>query len=685
MQVFSCLIILHVAMLSLTLKTDNYVTKIQHGLEIESHGALKIIDGEWQVLVSLHQPQISPDFEARIVKLQSVLHSAWRNRYVTRKIYYSYMDRLQRLLVIVHSDVIFEKTRYPRSLFDLGGDLLSAVFGVATQKDLKRYKHVLIQLAHSLNSVIYDQNLMTSAINSSREYIIQNRQAINNITLEQTHMNIVLHDIDHQVSIQGRQIRVLTFLEEVNRVITLLQLLAESYMAQVTHFTQQRIALETGYITEAIVARPLMKQLLSQVAAAGYHTIDKLSWLYSNLKLKLVIAEIDTLVYQFTLPLLSKSYFNMYTIRNFPEPSPKSNISFTIEVSGTYAIEDTTGRIIRPHTCSGIEPIICYPGPFFEPKTLPCATSLLTGSISPLKYCSAKITRGQGTSQIYQVAINKYILVTWGERIYHRCHGKLEQSQYETLSAGTYSLVVQPDCTIAGKGWTIIGIARHSISKEIKTRVLNVTGLDFDFDLKEKIIKRLHIQKSTKLLNEISGVSLTNTQALKIDWSKLDNFHWEFVLIGILSALIIITICYIQREKIIAACGCKSNAEPDKSATAESVIEANQQDLEQGPSQRSRPPSVYGASAPPSCEDSASLSSGHSDGQLPHRSISQHMLSEAFRNMRPDISTSHPVMIEMQSMGELPISDRYRTTPTNPFRSQRSINNQSSHSTHVSR
>ena len=147
----------------------NEFTPLQRGVLIEKHGTVSVINGKWNVIVTIQEPTCPQSIISR---------------------YHDFRDEIRRVIKIRPDMKMFQVriaaldrdlscdyfARRRRGLFDLGGDIFHSLFGVATDKELNTIHHVISNNKNNIKQLYHDRDRLISVVNKTILAISENRK-----------------------------------------------------------------------------------------------------------------------------------------------------------------------------------------------------------------------------------------------------------------------------------------------------------------------------------------------------------------------------------------------------------------------------------------------------------------------------------------------------------------------------
>ena len=178
------------------------------------------------------------------------------------------------------------------------------------------------------------------------------------------------------------------------------------------------------------------------------------------------------------MPLVRPTVFLLYKLRSWPVPISKTT-AVKLLTEGTYGSDTTTGSIFKGDNCKGHDPVVCETGPLWNSDSIPCIRGILQ-SEKNLGACALSI-QFRNKTIISHLAVNMYVISTWGEDVVIRCQGKT--AVQSRLTRGVHSLKIAQKCSVENDHWTLTAIATHKVDVTVstipvsRTSALNLSSL----------------------------------------------------------------------------------------------------------------------------------------------------------------------------------------------------------------
>lgn len=451
------------------------------GLMVLGGTGLRTLSANWLLLVALDAPLPPTRLQNDLLTVSQTIAKVKENPgTISKATLCAWEDRVELLKIAVGT----QPNRKKRGLFDLGGLILHGLFGVATNDQINKYKTILNDMRINVNTIMHVIPELVTVINQTRVYVQENRQQLDDLVTHQEEVEKYLKEVQKVILGYRQRIAALETHQELDRILTILELLTQEYVRQKDTYHVQRTSLEVGHLTEDLLPPSILQDILEQAVTKGFNVIPQLAWYYQYLSVEPIWSDQDNLLYKVEIPLIDSTDYLQYTIKTFPVPYEQSSVKATLEVEGDIGFNTNTGGLFFPANCKGHKPSICHSGPVYDSSKYQCPRGIITGVQSPTKYCTVTIEKLNNDTIINQVDINSYVVTTWGETIRERCAGKSEKLY--SLKADTYMVNVGERCSIKGQGWTVSGIVEKNVKKHLTqkpinvTVSLNITRLNFD-------------------------------------------------------------------------------------------------------------------------------------------------------------------------------------------------------------
>ena len=233
------------------------VTPLPDGISIRGGETLRQIIASWDVYVTLDPPPFPVDLADRVAALG---HTMDEISELADKGYIYDLEphklRRHRLMGLLGM-----KRRTKRGLLDVGGSILHALFGVATNAQLDRYQAAVTEIQGNQQDIAHAYNQLASIVNQTRTYskalAIRQQQMQDGITKLHRAINLITQHIQEN----ARRINRLEVLTNLDRYQDTLPIATQQYMSQVQLFRRQRAELETGRLTRDLLSLAQLSEI----------------------------------------------------------------------------------------------------------------------------------------------------------------------------------------------------------------------------------------------------------------------------------------------------------------------------------------------------------------------------------------------------------------------------------------
>ena len=475
------------------------VTPLPDGVSIRGGETLRQIIASWDVYVTLDPPPFPEDLAARVVALGHTIDEVAQ---LAEKGYLYELGpqklRKNRLMALLGI-----KKRTKRGLLDVGGSVLHALFGVATNAQLDRYRAAVTEIKGNQQDIAHAYNQLASIVNQTRTYAkaLAIRQQQMQDSISKLHRAITL--ITQHVEENARRINRLEVLTDLDRYIDTLSIATQQYLAQLELFRRQRAELETGRLTRDLLSPAQLNDILAQ-AAGEYHLIKNVEWYYQSLFVTPLWSDTTAaLVYKIELPLIADRPYLLYNIISHPVPINDSDIRVSIDIEPSYALDTVSGKLFIPTRCIGHQPTVCQPAAEFGLTMMTCARGLITNRSNLVKTCRMRVSNIISAPVISTIDLNQFAVTSWGETLIIRCPGLTES--HITLKRGAYNLTCIKACTISAEKWSLQCISRSYISRTYTMPEVTTTAhLNISHTLTAKSLLKAIPRLADSHINELT-------------------------------------------------------------------------------------------------------------------------------------------------------------------------------------
>ena len=511
------------------------ITKLDKGLHMTRTLEAGIISAYWRVVVVLKDPDEFMDGLSRN-ELQQITRYVVlqkdRPPVIDNGTFDPLLVRLRWLSEQMSVDEGLLRTK--RGLFDAGGWLLGQVFGLATGDEIEELKE-MVREGHSQNqAVVHRMNEMSSTLNQlidseekTREYLRAHSTVIANLQRSVAEVMEVANETREETHKLKKMAILNTYVSSVERKYELERRAKFNYR-------EQRMALETGALTETVMPREHLNDILREARRKDL-TPATPEWYYEHSLVRPLWETRQGLSYIVELPMTSSNVVG-YQLSSFPFRDGDRWLKMVLHENVGYDQEDGTLTILKQ--CKGVKPMLCEKNLRFR-QGLPCERSLIVADIQGFENCSIR-TETPIHTFAYPLGINKFALVTADTYMVLRCQNrKTEKLQ---INPGSYLLnFYTPKCQLQGSsGWVLDSLGVHQSHQELEANVVDTSGLQLPeiphlASLPPLVMNELH---------QIDGVQLHKLTPMP-ELSPLASLTHENVNSGLIILLFVIVFALI--------------------------------------------------------------------------------------------------------------------------------------------
>lgn len=268
------------------------------------------------------------------------------------------------------------KSRQKRALLPIFGSLLSNLFGVATNGQLKQIRRTINTLAESQESIVHAVQDGLTLINKTHEVARENRKIINDIINATDTLAwkcaMLYEEVKGVIEPEITYTQLVTMIHDVYHVVN--AALTEAHFAlselcnQVSQATHGSLAMSmVSPVKLKKVLRDIKKQLPSDMSTAFPLTPSGLSKYYKYLP-ALLIPDNNRFHVLVAIPIVNEdAYFDLYEIISLPTPRA------TISLSAKYVLESKYIAVAKDRKryvlMSDLEAVACQQLPYCKLKS----------------------------------------------------------------------------------------------------------------------------------------------------------------------------------------------------------------------------------------------------------------------------------------------------------------------------
>ena len=445
--------------------------------------------------------------------------------------------------------------RSKRAILGVGGWILGKIFGLATAGSVSRIKQ-WVRLGYLQNqALVHRSNEMASTINQlideqnkTREYISEHATAIEALRTHATHLADLLNRTVTQVNQIQKQLT-------LNAWMTGLERKYELERRARSDFLGQKMALETGRLTQAVLPRRYLQSILDEAVAHSHDYEPATSeWYYEHCEVRPIWDGLQGLAYIVELPLTTETAV-AYNVHTFPYVQ-ETGEWLRLITHERIGYDQTNGLMTVLSECRGHNPMLCEKNLRFH-DGMECERALIIRNHYGLDSCSVRMESPVRTYTT-PLNINKYVLTTMDERVEVRCDGS--QTIRVLTPPGSYVLTFNSGgCQVQGtSGWILDSLAVHQSEQELDASVINTTDIDIPVMPEIEYLPELVIEE----LHQVEGVQINKLQKMKpLPPPLLTPSHssWNSYVILIILVILAVTIMvfclkYQKQAKCLRGC-----------------------------------------------------------------------------------------------------------------------------------
>ena len=412
---------------------------------------------------------------------------------------------LQHMLEVLNTFTTRKDGRKKRSLLPFVGDVLSTLFGSATQKDLDQLRDGLIALDNSQSQLAHVLAHSMTMINKTNSEVQRNRAVINQLSRGLSRLDsrvtALISDLKTNVhpfiSYQQISQRVRGTLRVMARSLRMGYQALTAIKNNLQHVMQGSLPISLLPPSELI---PLL-QAISRAAPKGLTLPVDVArnphWYYRRLATTL-IADSDRLSVVIALPLIhTDSLYTLYEAVWVPTPHASSGALASYELEGPYiAISDKGDLYITlsqtdVSRCKTEVGYCSFSYPAASLSRLPtCLSSLFTqNERNVAKYCQTKISKDFGLPHAKHLLQDKWLISSSQELTFHvNCITGPTRGTFSTLK----------------------------VSKRVQTLELGLGCTAYNEHI---ILPSYFIRETTKVLSELFQTNVLEMDTLPDIWN----------------------------------------------------------------------------------------------------------------------------------------------------------------------
>ena len=456
----------------------------------------RVISGVWTVLVVLQAPT-SPN----LTLLQVSARQQWNSiaEHLTeadRVIWTMRMQQIQAQLTLgdfeVRGEEISRSTRRQRrGLIDFIGRVGKTLFGLSTEQDVNKLATAVDLLRHQGEELVEDNDAMMTIINTTRTFVRQNRDDIEHLQNRSDELAGLIQHLQIKMAHHVQAIRVMQVRRIVDQSFMIMELLVKGYITSASHFNQQRMQLERGYLTREILPVHCLEAILTKMSSKGHVALAS-HWYYQFLRIQPMWESAQgELAFKVIVPAVALEQFLTYQIQYYPVLLT-SNLTRTINGHDRVALSTETGVSFIPDSdnCAGGSPLICYPA--VHNRKAQCESHLILGQEPSM--CNVTVSRRpvykslvfRSRADVTKVTVDAFEKCT----IITRCPG---QTPTKRPVVGIERVDLNPLCVLEAVDWKVKGIEIGSSKINIRPREpLHLPALNYTWP--KEVLPEMHYE-----------------------------------------------------------------------------------------------------------------------------------------------------------------------------------------------
>ena len=523
-------------LLCLVVAQADFITKIPDGVLIRQTPIL-VTEKELELLIVTQPPEIPKEFYEHVQSLTRHIRHQSGHTFITRHDGNKWARRLTHILMELPAKP-HKRTR--RGLLNFVGDLSKSLFGTATQEDVERVAKVVNDIGHSEYKTVKRVNELLAVVNRTNQDVAMNRRRLNGVSQTLNRLGDALVGLQGVVNRTNFGINGLKRNILIERAVSELELFARHFQNQKLYFDIQKSNLESEQLTEILLDRRVLLQILSPYESKFGRSIRPLQWYYEFVRIQPVWIS-DKLVYRMKLPIIGKEQVLMNQLFAFDNYVAKDKVS-VLDIESNVVVDKLTGKIMYPFECKGQNPLVCKNNIRYSASES-CEVAIIENRKDKLKFCEAHIRKVRGQTRVQVIDGNHYVISTPGESIQLRCvNGKVSRWMLRT---GAYATTIPAGCVLLGNGWSVRAIDQLNSTKTLTQPEIKIPSLELT-DIITTKMKALEV--SLPHWHDLKPVTKINLEPLKVNKpSVFEMFSTYNHDIGLIVAVIILYVLLVLR------------------------------------------------------------------------------------------------------------------------------------------
>ena len=485
--------------------TENTPELIADGLLVSGGTlttAVRSLQSKWTLHVIIGKSAVENTLDTQISRVHNLISNYPSTRRSDRSTSSYWQQRLHFLRPIAPLTVS-SRERNRRGFFDLGGQMLHQVFGVATSEQIETSRKMIQLVRASNKQILHQSNKMVTVINQTYHEIILHQEHI--VKVEKAISELYVH-VQSWIALHNVALEKIRAGLRIDRCLSLLESAHFAWTKQRTRFIAQRLALESGRLSETLLPTEELLEILRHSHTRGFYT-PNLGWFYEFVTVTPLWKNENELIYVANLPLSGHTMYLRYHIKTFPFLHTPSKTFLQMQMPGNVAYDTTDGLVFKPYRCMGRNPEICYTGPIYAKTHFSCLHGVLTNNAALRDTCTLTIHRNKMLQEsVREISTNEFIIVSNGAILDLFCEGK--PSKTVRLPIGTSKVHLSPHCRLSTKQWMINGIMSYDMNLTLTSPAVRVIAFNWTNFISSKTIHAHLALKKWQDLPQIPNVSL---------------------------------------------------------------------------------------------------------------------------------------------------------------------------------
>ena len=538
-------IVLLVILVNVEKGQNEIITKLENGVMVSEPKTIKLIQAQWKLYITIAPPtliNVEPYLNMLMNQISELEQDSGQMFAILRH-NLQYLTAMNEHLSLKSTNGANSNSmpRHRRSLFDLGGKILHHLFGTATDADVQKCQQAINHAMTRQETIIHDYQAMTTVVQAIQNNTIENRNVMKTLSDYINRINLNVTDITQRVRKVNRVLWISQFIETVDMYTT------ENLRKQDQYY-QKRADLELGTLTEHILPKLVLRQLLNKIKS-NHVNLQPLpwTWYYENIMIEPMWQTNQMLIYTASLPFVSRDNYLMYHIQSFPVGVNSTSIQ--IKAEPLVIMDSLTNGLFLPKKCQGREPITCISGPITRQPLYNCEHGIISGHGNDIHDCLVDVQPYSKLPEIYNIphADGNYVIHTKTDEITLNCPDKPSKSL--VLTEGTFLIQVPPKCHVNSKDWTLTNIYFgqdniNIVSETLKVPILNSSILCDIANISDDIIQ---MPPRMRTLQNIKALTLPKFSEDEMDshFISVVDKHQSKILITIVIIIFVIIIAGI--------------------------------------------------------------------------------------------------------------------------------------------